>query len=65
MLTVKLAVRELGVSRRTVWRWIQNTTPDEIHREKARLPDERGRLVPTIVVDVNALRRHAARLLDN
>lgn len=65
MMTVKQAAEELRRGTRTVHRWIANTTAEEIHRERVYLPDERGRLVAKLVVDVNGLRRHAARLLDS
>jgi hypothetical protein len=61
MVTVKTAITELGVARRTVYQWIADSTEDEVHREKLRLPDHRHRMVLTLVVDLEALRAYGDR----
>lgn len=61
MVTVKTAIVELGVKRRTVYLWISEATEEQVHREKLRIPDERGRMVLTLVVDLEALRAYGDR----
>lgn len=58
MVTVKMAIDELDVKRRTVYQWLKDATEEQVHRERHRLPDERGRMVLTLVVDLEALRHY-------
>lgn len=61
MVTVKTAIKELGVARRTVYLWISESTEEQVHREKLRIPDAGGRMVLTLVVDLEALRAYGDR----
>lgn len=61
IVTVRMAIKELGVKRSTVYLWINDSSPDEVYRERLRLPDERGHMRLTLVVDVEALRDYGDR----
>lgn len=61
MVTVKTAIRELGQKSSTVYLWIQQSTEEQVHRERIRLPDNAGRMRLTLVVDLVGLRAYADR----
>jgi hypothetical protein len=58
MVTIKTATKELGVARRTVYLWVEQSTEEQVHRERLRIPDAAGRMVLTLVVDLEALRAY-------
>lgn len=58
-VTVKMAAEEIGVSERSVWRWIKQTHEAQVPRETMRVHDDRGRFVKKTIVDVNALHVYA------
>lgn len=56
-LTVKMAAEDLGTSPGVVYRWLRETTTEQVSRETHRLPVGH-RFVPKLVVDVLALGRY-------
>lgn len=61
-LTVALAADHLGVSTRSIRRWIADTTEEQVPRDYFRLPDEHDRYRRKLVVEVTALAAYADTL---
>jgi hypothetical protein len=58
-MTVPQAAEHLGVSPRTAWRAVKNTGPEQIARDRIRLPaGQNRRMMLQLIVDVRALGRH-------